>query len=331
MGCNDFLITIKCDDVHATTYWNDIQDKPDVATKDEIITEFKTINGQEITGTGNIEISADVDTSNFATKNDVNTLSNNITNNYALKNEIPSLDGYAKTTDIPDTSNLATKDEIITDFKTINGQEITGTGNIEISSDVDTSNFVTKSEMSNYPNKNSNETINAHWDFQRGILEYGTSLNGRYMSIDQPFKTINGESIKGDGDIVISGGSGDIDTSNFVTKSEMSNFVTKSEMSNYTNKNTNETINTQWYFDDGIFEYGSALSDRYMSTSQPFKTINGETILGEGDIAISGGSGTSLEVVNGSGFSIAFATKQQYSQLQASGTIDSQCLYIITD
>ena len=175
MGCNDFLITIKCDDVHATTYWNDIQDKPDVATKDEIVKEFKTINGQEITGTGNIEISGNVDTSNF----------------------------------------------------------------------------VTKSEMSNYPNKNSNETINA-----------------------------------------------------------------------------------QWYFDDGIFEYGSALSDRYMSTSQQFKTINGEPILGEGDIAISGGSGssgTSLEVVNGSGFSIAFATKHQYSELQTSGTIDSKCLYVITD
>ena len=134
MGCNDFLITIKCDDVytHAITNWDDIQNKPDLATKDDIITEFKTINGQEITGTGNIEISSDVDTSNFATKDDVNNLSNDIANNYALKTEIPSLDGYAKTEDIPNISNLATKDEIITEFKTINGETITGTGNIEI-------------------------------------------------------------------------------------------------------------------------------------------------------------------------------------------------------
>ena len=102
-------------------------------------------------------------------------------------------------------------------------------------------------------------------------------------------------------------------------------------MSNYTNKNSNETINAQWYFDDGIFEYGSALSDRYMSTSQQFKTINGEPILGEGDIAISGGSGASLEVKNGTGYSIQFITKSNYSLLQTSGTIDSQCLYIITD
>lgn len=101
MGCNDFLITIKCDDVytHAITNWDDIQNKPDLATKD-----------------------------------DVNNLSNNIANNYALKEEIPSLDGYAKTEDIPDISNLATKNEIITEFKTINGETITGTGNIEITS-----------------------------------------------------------------------------------------------------------------------------------------------------------------------------------------------------
>ena len=100
MGCNDFLITIKCDDVYtrAITNWDDIQNKPDLATKD-----------------------------------DVNNLSNDIANNYALKSEIPSLEGYAKTEDIPDTSNLATKDEIITEFKTINGETITGTGHIEIS------------------------------------------------------------------------------------------------------------------------------------------------------------------------------------------------------
>ena len=99
MGCNDFLITIKCDDVytHAITNWDDIQNKPDLATKD-----------------------------------DVNNLSNDIANNYALKSEIPSLEGYAKTEDIPNISNLATKDEIITEFKTINGETITGTGNIEI-------------------------------------------------------------------------------------------------------------------------------------------------------------------------------------------------------
>lgn len=182
MGCNDFLITIKCDDVHATTYWNDIQDKPDVATKDEIVTEFKTINGQEITGTGNIEISGGSD-------------------------------------------------------------------------DIDTSNLVTRDEMNNYPNRNNWEDIYGQWSFQNGIYEYGTPLSERYM-FNQPFKTINGESILGDGNIVINGGSGG------------------------------------------------------------------------GDVP---SSGTALNVKNGSGYSIQFISSFDYSGLQSSGNIDSQCLYVITD
>lgn len=72
---------------------------------------------------------------------------------YAKKSDIPSVEGllsetkaqelyqpkgsYALKSDIPDTSNLASKKEVETaisdqKFKTINGQEITGEGNIEI-------------------------------------------------------------------------------------------------------------------------------------------------------------------------------------------------------
>ena len=120
------------DKVHIKVDFDDVTNKPDLVTRDEIVTEFKTINGQEITGTGNIEISGGsgetIDTSNFATKDDVNTLSNNITNNYALKNEIPSLDGYAKTTDIPDVSIYNPTNN----FKTINGKSIIGTGDVNI-------------------------------------------------------------------------------------------------------------------------------------------------------------------------------------------------------
>ena len=70
--------------------------------------------------------------------------------NYALKSDIPDtsefiteaqvdtkLENYAQTSDIPDTSGLASKDDLNAaisnqKFKTINGQEITGEGNIEI-------------------------------------------------------------------------------------------------------------------------------------------------------------------------------------------------------
>ena len=140
MGCNDFLITIKCDDVytHAITNWDDIQNKPDLATKDDVNNLSNDIANnyalkEEIPSLDGYAKTTDIpDTSNLATKDDVNNLSNDIANNYALKSEIPSLEGYAKTEDIPNISNLATKDEIITEFKTINGETITGTGNIEI-------------------------------------------------------------------------------------------------------------------------------------------------------------------------------------------------------
>jgi hypothetical protein len=221
MGCNDFLITIKCDDVHATTYWNDIQNKPDVVTKDEI----------------------------------------------------------------PDTSNFVN----LTDDQTIHGVK----------------------------------------NFDGIIQYYGQDLDGRYMGSGQLFKSINGESILGDGNIEISGGSGNIDTSNLVTRDEMNN---------YPNRNNWEDIYGQWSFQNGIYEYGTPLSERYMF-NQSFKTINGESILGDGNIEISGGSGggdvpssgTVLNVKNGSGWSIQFISSFDYSGLQSCGNVDSQCLYVITD
>ena len=178
MGCNDFLITIKCDDVHATTYWNDIQDKP----------EFKTINGQEITGDGDIQVAADIDTSNLVNLTDYQEI-------YAEKNFQRGIYMYGEHIDnryMPSSQS----------FKTINGQEIKGDGDIVIvggSGDID---------MSNYPNRNNVEDIYQAWDFRNGILEYGEWIGARYMPQNQSFKTINGESILGDGNIEISGGSG---------------------------------------------------------------------------------------------------------------------------
>jgi hypothetical protein len=207
-------------------------------------------------------------------------------------------------------------------FKSINGESILGDGNIEISGgsgDIDTSNFI---------NLTDDQTIHGVKNFDGSIQYYGQDLDGRYM-FNQSFKTINGESILGDGNIEISGGSGNIDTSNFITIDEMYN---------YPNRSISETVYGQWDFYYGIREYGTPLSDRYMSSGQSFKTINGESIFGDGNIEISGGSGggtsssgTALNVKNGSGYSIQFISSFDYSGLQSSGNIDSQCLYVITD
>lgn len=65
----------------------------------------------------------DVDLSEYAKKTDIPDVSG-----LATKAEIPSLEGYAKTADIPDTSGLATKAEIpdVSGFTTMSAVEAKG-------------------------------------------------------------------------------------------------------------------------------------------------------------------------------------------------------------
>lgn len=101
--------------------------------------------------------------------------------NYALKSDIPDtsefiteaqvdtkLENYAQTSDIPDTSGLASKDDLNTaisnqKFKTINGQEITGEGNIEIQGggSVTVDDALNEESVNPVQNKVITEKINA--------------------------------------------------------------------------------------------------------------------------------------------------------------------------
>lgn len=88
---------------------------------------LKTINNQVISGTGNITISAETpDLSNYYTKQETY-------NKQEVNNLIPSLTGYA--TEQWVSNNYQVKGNYLTEhqpLKTINGQVISGTGNIEI-------------------------------------------------------------------------------------------------------------------------------------------------------------------------------------------------------
>ena len=110
-------------------------------------TTFKTINGQNILGLGNIEVSANVDLSNYYTKLQTNKL------------VYPKLSQVTLTQAEYDA--LSTKENnvlyVISDaedikFKTINGEQITGEGNITIDTDVDLSGYATKSELNTKQN-----------------------------------------------------------------------------------------------------------------------------------------------------------------------------------
>ena len=145
----------------------DIPNMDNVATKDEIpvIPEFKTINGNSIVGTGNITIEGggqaydDTELRNRIGALESKPDNDTIYDDSALVGRIEALEqkedadtiyddteirgliagkqdagDYALKSELPDMSNVATKDEIpvIPEFKTINGNSIVGTGNITI-------------------------------------------------------------------------------------------------------------------------------------------------------------------------------------------------------
>lgn len=185
---------------------SELPDTTDLATKAEVTEaisnqEFKTINGQEITGEGNIEIQgggSSITVDAALNEESINPVQNKvITQNinqinseleqkqpkgdYALRTEIPDtsdfiteaqvdtkLEGYAPKSDIPDVSDLASKEEVSTaissqQFKTVNGQEITGEGNIEIQggSTVTVDDALNAESVNPVQNKVITEKINA--------------------------------------------------------------------------------------------------------------------------------------------------------------------------
>ena len=116
---------------------------------------------------------------------------------------------------------------------------------------VDLTVYYTKDEINELLNSKANT---AHTHTLSDITDY----------IAPTYKTINGQSILGDGDIVIEGGSGG---------------------ASYDDTEVRELINGK-----ANIEHTHTLSDITDYTAPTYKTINGQSILGEGDIVIEGGS-----------------------------------------
>lgn len=185
---------------------SELPDITDLATKTEVTDaisnqKFKTINNQEITGEGNIEIQgggSSVTVDDALSTESINPVQNKVITqsinqinteigekqpkgDYALKTDIPDtsgfiteaqvdtkLESYAPKSDIPDVSGLASKEEVSTaisnqQFKTVNGQAITGEGNIEIQggSTVTVDDALNVESVNPVQNKVITEKINA--------------------------------------------------------------------------------------------------------------------------------------------------------------------------
>lgn len=110
-----------------------------------------------------------------------------------------------------------------------------------------------------------------------------------YLTQHQPIKTINGESLIGEGDIVIQGGN------DGYTKAESdAKFQPKGEYLTAIPDNyiTEEKLNAKGYITAIPDEYvtDSELEAKgYLTEHQSIKTINGESLVGSGNITIEGG------------------------------------------
>ena len=107
--------------------------------------------------------------------------------------------------------------------------------------------------------------------------------HSQYLTEHQPLKTINGESIVGDGNIIIEG---DGTVVQEYDDTELRNRIEALEQ-----KEDKDTI----YDDTELRNKVSALEgidhSQYLTEHQPLKTINGESIVGDGNIVIESGEG----------------------------------------
>ena len=177
-------------------------------------------------------------------------------------------------------------------LKTINGESLVGPGDITIEggSSADLSDYYTKAE--------SDGRFQPVGEYLTSIPEeYVTDneLNSKgYLTEHQPLKTINGESLVGPGNITIEGGSS-ADLSNYYTRGEVDNLVaekarivslTQAEYDALDIKDENTIYNIT---DAEPVCYTKVESDeRYLTEHQPLKTINGESLVGPGNITIEG-------------------------------------------
>ena len=242
---------------------NSYQAKGDYATKAELAnkqdqlvsgTNIKTVNGQTLLGEGNIEIQGG---GTITVDSELSTTSENPVQNKVITNALngkQDAGDYALKSEIPDTSELATKEELAAklDTATYNSEK----ANFALKSELpDTSTLATKSEVTS------------------GLA---TKLDVATYNVDKPTFALKTEIPDISGLATKTELSGKLDTATY--NSEKASFETKE----------NAAATYQVKGDYATTAQLNSKQDTLVSGTN-IKTINGETILGEGDITIQAG------------------------------------------
>lgn len=283
--------------------------KAEVNSKQDALvsgTNIKTINGNSLLGSGNIEIQGG---STIAVDSALSTTSTNPVQNKVITE---ALNGKASQSDIPTKVSELTNDS---DFQTAS-QVATAISGINVPTKVsqleNDSDFQTGTQVSNsISTATSGLATKAELDGKQDKGDYATTaqLNGKQDTLvsGTNIKTVNGESLLGEGNILINSVNVDSALSatseNPVQNKVITNKVNTIEQSITNLSNTMPTKVSDLTNDSGYItnaaltdlatkEEVSAKQDTLVSGTN-IKTINGNSILGEGNIVIEGGGGDS--------------------------------------
>lgn len=235
----------------------DYATKTELASKQDTLvsgTNIKTINGQTLLGEGNIEIQGG---GTITVDSELSTTSGNPVQNKVITNAIngkQDAGDYALKSEIPDTSELATKEELAAklDTATYNSEK----ANFALKSELpDTSTLATKSEVTS------------------GLA---TKLDVATYNVDKPTFALKTEIPDISGLATKTELSGKLDTATY--NSEKASFETKE----------NAAATYQVKGDYATTAQLNSKQDTLVSGTN-IKTINGNSLLGEGDITIQAG------------------------------------------
>ena len=284
--------------------------KAEVNSKQDTLvsgTNIKTINGNSLLGSGNIEIQGG---STIAVDDSLSTTSTNPVQNRVITE---ALNGKASQSDIPTKVSELTNDS---DFQTAS-QVATAISGINVPTKVsqleNDSDFQTGTQVSNsISTATSGLATKAELAGKQDKGDYATTaqLNGKQDTLvsGTNIKTVNGESLLGEGNILIKSVNVDSALSttseNPVQNKVITNKVNTIEQSITNLSNTMPTKVSDLTNDSGYItnaaltdlatkEEVSAKQDTLVSGTN-IKTINGNSILGSGNISIQGGGGGSV-------------------------------------
>lgn len=175
-----------------------------------------------------------------------------------------------------------------TNIKTVNGESLLGEGNIQIE-EPDLTDYYTKDEADGkYATKTDLSSTADSLQTAVGVAQ-GTAEDAQDEAMaaktlaqskqdklvsGENIKTINGESLLGEGNIVIQGGGGDVDLSDYYTKEEAdAKYATTEEMNDAA-------------ADISALEADMTQKQAKLVSGTNIKTVNGSTLLGSGNVTI---------------------------------------------